>query len=162
MRKNMKIAINENETYEIKIPNEVDTKSFMELLTSFDNIVKLIKFNIIKEDGVLKVKKHYTKRADGLKSNTRIWCNTREKTLDLMQYCYHGTLEDRKRIQGIANCEWNEIVKGFHGLKTRFNIKPQDVGLNFWRGKGVSIYSLSNWKIKDWIIKSYTGYFDEK
>jgi hypothetical protein len=161
----MKIIINELETYEIKIPNEVNAKDFMKLLTSFDNVVKLIKFNIIREEfsknpNYKEDKRHYIKRP-GIKSNTRIWCDTKEKTLDLFQYAYHGTKEDRLRIVEITNTPWNEIVKGFYGLKVRWNIQPQEVGLNFWRGKGEHHSNLIDWKIPNWTIKSYTGYFDE-
>jgi hypothetical protein len=160
----MKIIINELETYEIKIPNEVNAKDFMKLLTSFDNVVKLIKFNIIREEfrknpdyknEVIKTKRTYTKL------NTRLWCDTREKTLDLMQYAYHGTKEDRIRIEEITGVTWNGIVKGFNGFKRRYNIQPQEIGLNFWRGIGEHHANLIGWKIPNWTIKSYTGYFDE-
>ena len=164
----MKIIINESETYEIKIPNEVNAKDFMKLLTSFDNVVKLIKFNIIREEfrknpnyknEVIGTARIYTKHK--LKSNTRVWCDTREKTLDLMQYAYHGTKEDRLRVVEITGIPWNEIVKGFNGLKRRYNMQPQEIGLNFWRGKGEHHANLIGWKIPNWTIKSYTGYFDE-
>lgn len=195
----MKIQISKDESYEIKIPNEINANDFMKLMTSFDNVIKLIRFNLVKQgikedenfridengnrvsrvhykDKINKIdknlnldgtpRKSYTKSPKFLeslknkrKTNLRDWCNTKEKVLDLMQYAYHGTKEDRKRIVKITGeTNWDVITKSFFGLKNRYDIQPQEVGLTSFGNKGLKAF---NFKIPNYIIKSYTGIFDE-
>lgn len=178
----MKVIINKNETYEIKIPNEVNANDFMNLLTSFDNIVKLIKFNLVQEEfsktktiqnnseykNLHQKKLTESLRLDGTprkpyirkirRSNLRTYSDTREKALDLLQYAYHGNKEDKKRIEKIAGFDWAEISKSIHGLKKRYNILPQEVGLTRFGDEKTKSFIF---RIPNYIIKSYTGYFDE-
>jgi ribosomal protein L3 len=161
----MKVFINENETYQIDVPNEILAKDFVELLSKFDNIMKIIKLNVAKNEVEVETDRHnlpnrlaYMKRrcSAGEKSNSRTWVNTREKALDLLQYAYHGTKEDRQRISKLVNVPWLTISKGFHGLMQRYNIQADEIGLMIL-GSQFARATL----MPSYIIKSHTGYFDE-
>jgi len=150
----MKINFNENESYEINISNEVNAEEFLNLLERFENLSKLIKLN--NPNQPKKLSNRPTTYKTRKKVNTREWCDTREKVLDLMQYNYHGSKSDRERIKKICGQPWVEVQKSFYGLKKRYDIKPNEVGLNTWERNAPNKF------IPNWIIKSYTGYFDEK
>lgn len=155
----MKIHLSPNEVYEIKIPNEINAENFLELFNRFNSIIRLIKINdsqVVNQKPNVEQITIYPKRISK-KTNKRDWCNTREKSLDLLQYAYHGTVEDKNRICKIVGMEWFEIGKYFFALKKRFNIKPQEVGLfKFNTGVDRRRYNMPNYT-----IKSYTGIFDE-
>lgn len=152
----MKILINPEETYEIKIPNEINANDFIKLLTSFDNVVKLIRFNVIKNEILEPDTRSYIKKTKGFRKGSRTYCDTREKTLDLLQYAYHGTKKDKERIVKLAGTNWNNISKSFWGLRKRYNIKSDEIGL--FPNMNANSH---NSKIPNYTIKSYTGYFDE-
>jgi hypothetical protein len=152
----MKIRINDEESYEIKIPNEIEARDFLNLLNSFDNIVRLIRINNIPKE-LVKLPKIITEtnkkgRIRGTKKH-RDWADTREKVLDIMQYAYHGNKEDRKRIMRITGVnDFQVISKSFFWLVKRYQLKPEEVGMVTWKGK---------MRIPYYTIKSYTGLFDE-
>jgi len=143
----MKIIINENEVYEIKIPEQIEAIELFKIQDKFNNLAKLISIDI---------KNPNPPKTYKIRKNRINWCDTKEKTLDVMQYYYHGTREDRERLSKIIGLNISNICKRFHALKKRFNIQPQEVGLVRF---GTNKYGLI--KIKDYIIKSHTGIFDE-
>jgi len=152
----MKIILNEEETYEIKLPETINASGFLELLNQFDNIVKLIRLNSIQKgfdnDKGIKTKRTY------MSHMKNPFFDTREKVLDLLQYGYCGTQEDRERICKVTGKGWKEISKRFCQLIQRWDIKPNEVGLIKFGNK----YQKSkNFGLPNYTIKSYTGVFDE-
>ena len=151
----MRIKINDSEVYEFKLNEytesnkEISADKFLELLGRFEKIVKLIKLN----KDVKLFKKTKIKR-DNVEHKPRTWADTREKALDLLQYYYHGTREDKKRIEKITGTSFYKISKATTGFVKRYNVKPEEIGLNSWEGKIKE-------KVPNYIIKSYTGLFDE-
>lgn len=153
----MKIQINENESYEIEMPSEVNADELIKIILSLDNVMKLIRINVVNNKPKLLLDENGERKKRKISVN-RWWCNKKEKVIDLMQYAYHGTLEDKKRIEIICKNNWTTICKGFNSFKSRFEIQPQEIGLTQW---GTIYANGNNFKIPNWIIKSYTGIFDE-
>jgi len=179
----MKIKINDGEFYELNFPNEVSPVEFLEIYEKFGKIFKLIrlsnqdnKFLDFKNEINSKTKvrnkynlnpnhqrKEYTfKNPIGTyrRSNHNPFFETRERVLDLLQYAYHGSEEDKNRISRLMGKEWNGISKCFHNLiKIRYNdIKPDEIGLTQIPSQ---INRTQNIKIPNYVIKSHTGIFDE-
>lgn len=149
----MKIRLKENEIYEIKIPEEIDTENLFILLDRLKVITKLSELSDIRKD-IKTEKRKYTQNPT---KTTRLY-NTKEKTLDLLQYAHHGTKEDKERICKLLNMSWKEIQKRFYNLIKRYNIQPNEVGLTRWKTK---YDKHSDNRIPNWTIKSHTGVFDE-
>lgn len=168
----MKIKINDNEVYEIKLGDytehnkEVSAQEFLELLNRFENVVKLIKLNSkeqtldeikpMKLPKFAKPKMITTTNKEGRiirRNNLREWCNTREKAIDVIQYGYHGTKEDKRRIANKIGKKWFDISRQFFSIIQRYNIKPQEVG--------VDKFGMDKKLIPNYTIKSYTGEYDE-
>jgi hypothetical protein len=157
----MKININEIETYEIKTPDEINVEDFLELFTKLENIKKIISLNYVNQNSNEKTnktpsinpQKNYITR-----KNTSPFFDTREKVLDIMQYGYLGTRKDKLRLAKIIGMSYNKINKRFHSLRKRYNIQPQEVGLIAFPTKENHI----KMAIPNYVIKSYTGIFDEE
>lgn len=82
--------------------------------------------------------------------------NSREKILDLLQYGYHGTPQDKMRISKLFDKSWSEIAKRFQVFRKKYNIKPKEIGFityNTKQGKGE--------KIPNYVIKSHSGIYDD-
>lgn len=158
----MKIIINKDETYVIDIPSEINAAEFIKLFDRFYKLTKLISFNAIihkKSQSVmgginssLNPDSSLTLAPVSIKRerHKRTWCNSREKALDLMQYVRHGTKEDKERIVNITKTKWKDLSKSFKGIRDRYNIKPEEIGIKE-----------DNTPMNDYVIKSYTGIFDE-
>lgn len=140
----MKININENEVYEIKLPEEIEANELFKIIEKFNNLGKLIR--------IPNRPKTYNRN----KSNID-WYDTKEKVLDVMQYYYHGTSEDKERIVRIIGINKKDLCKRFHSLKIKFNIQPQEIGFIEFGTKENHL----GIKVRDYIIKSHTGIFDE-
>jgi len=164
----MKIIINPNETYDIKLPEVIDAEKFIEILNQFDNIAKIIKINSITGTNIKNFKTDFQKRENGIakskydfpkkRINTISFFDNREKVLDILQYHYYGTKTDKERIAKIIDMKWVEISKRFHSLIFRYDIQPNEIGL-------INLGNKNNQgrenRIPNYIIKSYTGIFDE-
>jgi len=164
----MKINMQNDETYDINIPEEVDSREFIALLERLSKIVRLVKlselgsFKEFKDNSNQRISANQEKKKGTYKEGrvgTVTWYDTREKALDLLQYGYHGTSEDRRRIEKIMDMGWAEINKRFHNLRLRYDIKPNEIGIMRWRGVAES--RKVNLRLPNWVIKSYTGIFDE-
>ena len=159
----MKIKISDDEVYEIKIPNEMEAQEFLGLLDKLSKIVKLI--TLSKLGNLDKFKKTFNQRTEDTIQRKKYqkttglnpFYDTKEKALDLLQYSYHGTKEDRQWISRLMGMEWKDIQKRLSNIRGRYEIQPNEVGLK----KFPSMYDRTDYKIQDWIIKSYTGIFDE-
>jgi len=154
----MKIQLKDDEIYEIKIPAEITSQDFLILLEKLEKIVKLIKLSGNFKNPTYKDNPTKTRRSS-IKYNCPNPFDTREKVLDFLQYGYHGTKEDKERIIKYIGRSWEELQKRFHSLINRYNIQPNEIGLTKWRVKEEGIRSDN--KIPNWIIRSYTGVFDE-
>jgi hypothetical protein len=153
----MKIILNKNESYEIEIPKVVDIEGFHKILNKFEGIIKIVKINEITSTNFETFKKDFNKRSFG-KARGNIYLNTKAKCIDVMQYFYHGTMEDRIRISKMIERSPKLIMKDFNRVKRKFEITPQEVGLISFKNfkKGTPLI-----KMLDYTIKSYTGIFDE-
>jgi hypothetical protein len=154
----MKIKINENEVYEIKTPEVLNPEDFLNFLNKLDRIAKIIKINLITGTNYEDFKGKYNRKFKEKKGKIgNPYFDTKEKVLDIMQYFFFGTEEDKERICNLVGISKNELYKRFNGFKKRFNIKPEEIGFLVFgtrkNNKGI--------RIKDYVIKSHTGLFDE-
>jgi hypothetical protein len=62
-------------------------------------------------------------------TNSREWCDTREKAINIMKLHYSGTKEQKLEFANSINHDWNNIVKSIWGLQNRYKITPKDIGL---------------------------------
>jgi len=172
----LKIKINENENYSFEISNELNLQEFMELYNKFEKVMRLIKISN-QDNNLIDFQKQFNNRTNIVnstkrsyhynykdnpnqrRSNENPFINTREKTLDLLQYAYHGNKEDKQRISKLMNRSWNEIQKIFGKLLERYSITPDEIGLTQIPN---NINRQIDKRIPNYIIKSYTGIFDEK
>lgn len=154
----MKIQLKDDETYEIKLPEELTSQDFLILLEKLEKIVKLIKLSGDFKNSTYKDNPTRT-RVSSIAYNCPNPFDTREKVLDFLQYGYHGTKEDKDRIVKYIGRSWKELQKRFHDLINRYSIQPNEIGLTKWKVKGENMRSDN--RIPNWSIKSYTGVFDE-
>lgn len=152
----MKIKISNNEVYEIKLGNQLSIQEFTDMLYKLNSLVRTFSKNIINPIDMVKVvkikkgitktgkiRKTYTYKNSDAKikqtrkvSNPRLWCATREQAITTLKIHYYGTQEQKERLAQSSRTSWNEIVKGFWGVRRRYNIRPQEVGLQHWIKKG--------------------------
>ena len=159
----MKIQLSEDEVYEIKIPEVVGTEDFLKFLERFNNLSKMIKasyqnkeFNEFKNKFQQRETRKYKTSRDKTSKNS--YLNSKEKMIDLMQYCYHGTKEDKNRVTKLLGFkDYGDLNKRFYAWKNRYNIQPNELGFIQFGSKE----NPHGIKIKNYIIKSYTGMFDE-
>ena len=151
----MKIVVEENQFHYIKIPDEINSKELISLIERLILISKVIKptQQTKQPTGIKKEKRKYRK------FHRRTEYDTREKALDILQYGYHGSKEDKQRISKIIGRSWNDILKNFHSLRIRYNIQANEIGLKRWRNHYES--RMVDLKVPNWTIKSYTGIFDK-
>ena len=144
----MKIKINENETYEINISEEIlNAKQFQELLFRLNAINKILGRDIlmssITEKPTPKIKTYTNQRKP---SKSRPWAKDREFVVDLIKLHYLGSKEmkEKKTREMNMTC-WDEIVKAIHNLVMRHNITPAEIGIPFFPVRyveGKSIFDL--------------------
>ena len=161
----MKINISPTESYTLKIPEQIDLQEFEEILTKLDGIMKIVKINLITGTNLTNFKEKFNHRAE-IKANlfktgrgykSRFY-DTREKVLDIMQYFYHGTKEDKERVAKLIGKTPNEISKRFWSLSKKYKITNDEIGLISNRNQ---ILGIPLTKQPNYTIKSYTGIFDE-
>jgi len=136
----MKIKINENESYELILPTSINIKELGVVINKLQKIFKIASKDEVfgfNEDGEINIeqteKKHYKVR---LPMNKEIF-NSREKALMILQTHYYGTKEEKGEIlKALDKTNWNDLSKGFHMVKKRYNIKPQEVGLTRYPALG--------------------------
>ena len=92
-------------------------------------------------------------------NNRRKYLDTKEKIMDILQYYYHGSKIDRDRIAKICGYEsFENISKRLSSKRKLFNIQPSEIGFIQMPTK----IDKRSVKIKNWVIKSHSGIFDEK
>lgn len=129
----MKIKLSDKETYEIQLKDEITVQELNEILIKLNSLAKIFSkdiFSLVNKE--IREKRHYnTKRM-----NARTWCDTREKAVAVIKLHYSGNKENKLKFAQEVGESWNTIVKGMHGLKTRYDIKPQEVGLEHFPTRG--------------------------
>lgn len=150
----MKIKINQFETYEINYDKEVLSKAdFIIYADRIDNIRKLLnRTQILEEENTYKTypkkeRKAYTRRV-GLNNS---WTSSREKAIYVMSVFYSGDKQLREELVKKLGRKADDIQKGFFGLKKRYNIKAEEVGLKRWLLKHES-RKLEDVKIPGFVI----------
>lgn len=168
----MKVQISNDEIYEIKIPEEINPNDFSQLMSKFDNVAKIIRINMLAGKTITRFNNEFNERFKQQKENitkfkrkphkigigigyASIFTNTREKALDIIQYFYNGTMQDKIRISKIMSQSPLQISKKISGLRKRYNINDNEVGVTGRLGTKLI-------RNPDYVIKSYSGMFDEK
>ena len=177
----MKIKINENETYEIKLNEEVSLNELKDLMRKVEALsnptfssqpliptptINLLppkrKYNIIKEElkGVKCIncgsqriyKKGFTK--SGVRRLVCKNCNisftiqkegeiivpvkqkrrkgmkwNKENVVKALKIHYFGSKAEKVQFAEDNQNSWENVMKSIHGLRTRYNIPPQEIGL---------------------------------
>lgn len=160
----MKVKINQFETYEINYEKEtLSINDFLILVERLDNIKRLLvrqNTELINSNTnstpIVKNPRHYKK------SNTREWCSTRENAIYVLSVFYSTDWELRKKICKKIGDVPGEIQKSFYGLKKRYDIHPNEVGLTRWKKKGESKTIEEEVRIPNFKIKSIPEYFKIK
>jgi hypothetical protein len=158
----VKIIISKDEIYEIKIPSELNAIQLQEILGKFDNIAKIIKINTITGTNFKTFKTKFNQRAKHKiykkKANANPNYDSKDKVLDLLQYFYHGTKEDRARILKITGEDKINFGKRIWTLCHKYDVQAGEIGLiNFANLKA----GIKSKKIPNYVIRSHTGLFDE-
>lgn len=192
----MKIKINENETYEIRLNEEISFHELKELVRKIEFLSEgsessegftripikkeRKKYTIVDDKKLLKnvvcvscgsqrlYKKGFTKNNERRlicknchvsftiskdngaalqvrKKPTTRW-KDRNEVLNAVKIHYFGTDEEKNQFAEMKNTTWMNVMKAINNLRRRFNVKPQEVGLEEFpnkRGKK-SIKSIPN------------------
>ena len=153
----MKVQINKEEIYEIKLPESVTTKEQLDyVINRLQQISKLSDeqeqpFSVeqINDNGnhpinlrnhlnyptIIPIRKNGNYNPyDGFSNKKyarHTFFDTREKAIYILQLHYHGTQEQRMRIIEKMNIKggWNEFSKGFWGIRHKYNMQPKELGL---------------------------------
>lgn len=135
----MKIKVNENETYEINFPEDVDTQQFFELFSRLSHISKMISKDPIVQSSF---------RSPINSNGTRHYRNTgihkafnkdREEAIRFGRLHYHGTKEEKQKVAAECKLGWDDLIKGFSYAKKKWKIKPHELGLRNFPGQGGNV-----------------------
>ena len=157
----MKVILSETESYEIEIPKVANAKEFQSLLSKLDGVAKILQMNLRLNTNFNEFRNEFNTRTAVIRNSKRRGKVThytdRKNVLDIMQYFYQGTKEDRVRISTIIGKTPEEIQKRFWSLIRKWNIQPNEVGLvNFQNQK----FGIRTTHIPNYTIKSHTGLYD--
>jgi len=151
----MKIQLTNDEFYEIKIPDEMSASEFGEF---FDRLKKLT--NLISITSSANLSQNFKPKKYNKNPNLK-FMDTKEKCMDIMQYFYFGTRQDKQRIVELIGdtsvINLYKLFKLFEKWKIKFNIQPREIGFIRY-GDGHNKFGE---KIPNWVIRSHTGIFDE-
>jgi hypothetical protein len=129
----MKIKINEKETYNIEIPEEISSQEFLGLMSRLDIVSKIINKSSVFEgsnfekypvqignpDAEIVISKGSKNRLE--------FGKTREGVIKALKINYFGSEEDRNKFlreQGVAN--WKNMGKSISKYKKLWKIKNQE------------------------------------
>jgi hypothetical protein len=132
----MKIKINSDETYEIKLPNETEI-SIQEASMFASRLLKIVKA-IGKDEimeGIIETKQKRSYNLIG-NNNSKIWTKDRNETIKLLKLHYHASLDEKRAYAREYNIDWATLSNKFSALKKKWNIQPQEVGLKNWYKRG--------------------------
>lgn len=144
----MKIKINEYETYEINLPDEINASRFLEVVSRLNHLTKLISKesaeDIIKENIIHRIRKPRQPRLPYRvhKEELKTLRNNRDMVVKIFKAYYSQNKEDFMRVikeLGMDNyiTERQKMANAhFAGLKEFHNIKPEEVGLKAYPLQG--------------------------
>lgn len=144
----MRIKLNDFEEHTIKTKEVLEPTEFIEFVERMNQLVRMIKRDFVLDNTLntelsaieptqvyAKPKRKYTKNGETIrKTNTRDWCDTKEKVINILKIFYftENKTDRIKQIEQLTNDKFVIVTKSFHGIKERYNIKPQDVGLKYY------------------------------
>jgi len=160
----MKIIINKNENYEVEVPNEIQGKEFLDLIEKLMKLSKFIQISSfdIRDNSTnknIQLNKISTRKPHSSYPQRKKYFNDKNCALDILQYFYQGSRRDKFRVMKL--CEFDkmsEFGKRMFSLKIRHNIQPQEIGFISYS----TLLDKNGIREENYIIKSYTGIFDEK
>ncbi len=132
----MKIKINENETYEIKVPEVIDGRELFTFKSRIDHILKLVGRDPLMQTAQDKPLTPVKTRNPHAPIEQRPWDQSRENALKFIRCHYFGTDEEKQAYEQISGKPWKDIYKRTSGIKIRWNIKPEDVDMIRWPSVG--------------------------
>ena len=124
----MRIKINEEEVYEIKLKEEYDLPEFIKVL---ERIVKITQ--TITNEKTEKVETNETEnKIKTHRGKSILKWKYRDEVVEALTIHYTGTKEEKLRFaekKGEGKVNWNTICKSFSALRKRWNVKPSEIGL---------------------------------
>ena len=150
----MKIKINQSETYDIEIPEEVTMEQFMGLQQRFNHISKVLckdTFGVLSTGKIPEVRGTrgpYKVRNAMHPLSERPWCESRDELIKVLKILYHSNKQAKYEYAESINRPWNDISKALPNYRKKWNIKPEEVGLirfpykgegQGWRNKNLKI-----------------------
>ena len=125
----MKIQINDKESYEIIIPENVTAQEYMILTDRLHIITKLLNkdpfLNAIDSKDTNFTK---TKRSRG-KKYSHLW-KDRDIVVELIKACYNPNKEEAQKVYEKYKVEKANIQNSMYYLLTKFSISDSEIGRN--------------------------------
>jgi len=137
----MKVRINEKESYEFDIPEEMDIDEFQFFVQRLNQLNKFISkddvnvLSIPKPTQSKKVNQNNqfitSKGTPRVKANFRRipHMTDRYEALRALKLHYWGNKEEKQAYAKKFNYDWDTLVKRMSKFKEKHNIKPREVGL---------------------------------
>lgn len=138
----MKVKLNEYEAWEINLKQVYEPQEFLQVVERFNDTAKIIRKGFMGGDSMpsndiesnispykntdnisTDVKRKYTK------STGTFWGSDRNVVIKAIKLHYFGTQEEKNLFANNHNTQWVKIPSNLYRLKTKFNIRPQEVGL---------------------------------
>jgi len=137
----LEVKLSDGELYELELPNPINLKEIPNVVAKLNKLSKLVPDETYDETDETNetngnVIKKFKKPHYGGRGKTRLWCNTREKAIAVMCLSFHGTRKEKDTFAKNNNILWLEVVKAFHNLRIRYNIKPHEIGLKVFLKRG--------------------------
>ena len=149
----MKIKINQSETYDIEIPEEVTMEQFIGLQQRFNHISKVLckdTFGALSTGKIPEVRGTrgpYKIRKTRHPLSERPWCKDRNEMIKIIKILYYSNKQAKEEYAKSINRTWLDISKSVSSYRRKWNIGPEEVGLIRFPYKGEG-YSIKNLKIK--------------
>lgn len=131
----MKIKINENETYEIKVPEEIDGRELFTFKSRIDHILKLVGRDPLIQTAQDKPLTPI-ERNPHAPIEQRPWDKDRNEAIKLAKTHYFGIDEEKKAYEQLTHKTWLAVSKNVSPSKMKWQIKPEEIGLTRWPAMG--------------------------
>jgi hypothetical protein len=134
----MKVKIQTEEGfYETEIKEQLSLTELLETIDRLKEVYRFLSPLTKKKDDWDDSNINYAVRETAeRKTQKRDWCDTREKAVNIVKLHYTGTKEQKQEFANSIDHDWNDIVKSIWGLTRRYEIIPQDIGMNRFPGRG--------------------------
>lgn len=128
----MKVRINENETYELKIPDEeVSPQQLFGILSRLQNIGKLLN-----REAMFGGNHYKTRKSGSGRLGKVIWTKDRDEAVKLLKLHYTGTRAEKEAYAKLHNIEWKVLVNRTFSFRKKWDIKPREVGIKQFMSRG--------------------------